>query len=103
MQQAIGWNRRGLFRTLACGCLAAGMPGRLWASDGPKTSLSPDQALQSLKQGNQEFADDHPHSLALNRERRQQISPAQSPFAVVVGCSDSRVPPELVFTRGLGE
>ncbi|HYZ63480.1 MAG TPA: carbonic anhydrase [Acetobacteraceae bacterium] len=103
MQQAIGWNRRGLFRALACGCLAGAMPGRLLAADSPKTSMTPDEALQALKQGNQEFAEDHPHSLMLNRERRQQIAAGQAPFAVIVGCSDSRVPPELVFTRGLGE
>ena len=65
--------------------------------------MSPEQALQALKQGNQEYAEDHPHAPTINRERRQQISAGQSPFAVVVSCSDSRAPPELVFARGLGE
>lgn len=103
MRQAIGWNRRGLFRTLACGCLTAALPRRLLAADSPKTSMTADQALQTLKQGNQDFAADHPHALTLSRERRQQIAAGQSPFAVIVGCSDSRAPPELLFTRGLGE
>src|SRR3954452_6060034 len=103
MQQAIGWNRRGLLGTMACGCVAAAIPGRLFAADSPKTTMSADQALQTLKQGNQEFMEDRPHAVPINRERRQQIAGGQSPFAVVVGCSDSRASPELVFTRGLGE
>ena len=103
MRQAIGWNRRGLFRTFACGCLAAALPGHLLAADAPKTTMTSAQALDLLRQGNQEFADDRPHALSLTRERRQQIAAGQTPFAVIVGCSDSRVPPELLFTRGLGD
>jgi len=96
-------SRRFLFRTLACGCLAAALPGRPRAADAPKTPMTSGQALDALKQGNQEFVEDHPHAVAVNRARRQQIAGGQTPFAVVVGCSDSRVSPELVFTRGLGE
>ena len=96
-------TRRGLFRVAACGCLAATLPGHLLASDASKSAMTPDQALEALKQGNKEFADDHPHSLTLNKERRQSLAAGQSPFAVIVGCSDSRVPPELLFGRGLGE
>src|SRR3954471_7386798 len=39
----------------------------------------------------------------LNHERRLEIAQGQTPFAVLVSCSDSRVPPELLFGRGLGE
>lgn len=96
-------SRRFLFRTLACGCLAAALPGPLLADDAPKAKMTPAEALNALKQGNQEFLSDRPHAQNVDRARRQAISAGQSPFAVLVGCSDSRVPPELVFGRGLGE
>src|SRR4051794_34629201 len=96
-------TRRRLFRAFGCGCAALAMPRGLLAADSPKTELTSAQALDALKQGNQEFVEDHPHAVPINRERRQQIAGGQSPFAVVVGCSDSRASPELVFTRGLGE
>lgn len=65
--------------------------------------LTPDQALQLLIQGNKDFLDDKPFSPALGREQRLQLAAAQTPFAAYVSCSDSRVPPELLFGRGLGE
>lgn len=98
-----GAGRRGLFRIAACGCLAAAMPRKLLAADAPKASVTAQQALDMLRKGNQEFAEDRPHPVAINRERRQQIAGGQSPHAVVVACSDSRVAPELLFTSGLGE
>jgi len=96
-------GRRSVLRAFGCGCAAMAFSRAGFASDSPKTSMSSAQALDALKQGNQEFVADHPHQVAINRERRQQIAGGQSPFAVVVGCSDSRVSPELVFSRGLGE
>ena len=96
-------SRRGMLRAFACGCAALSLPHAGLAADSPKTTMTSAQALDALKQGNAEFAADHPHQVAINRERRQQIAGGQSPFAVVVGCSDSRASPELVFTRGLGE
>jgi carbonic anhydrase len=46
---------------------------------------------------------DAPYRGAEGRARRLEIAQAQQPFAVLVGCSDSRVPPELLFGRGLGD
>lgn len=69
-----------------------------WA-DAQKT----DASLQRLMRGNQHFvAGAHvgPHR---SSSRRKEIAPKQKPFAVVVCCSDSRVPPELVFDQGLGD
>jgi carbonic anhydrase len=83
--------------------VATCLPGTGFAADSPHTTMTSAQALDALKQGNKEFVEDHPHQTAINRERRQQLAAGQAPFAVVVGCSDSRVSPELVFTRGLGE
>jgi carbonic anhydrase len=67
------------------------------------TTLSPYQALEMLKKGNDEFLHEAPYSFAHGRERRGELARGQAPFAVLVGCSDSRVPPELLFGRGLGE
>jgi carbonic anhydrase len=67
--------------------------------------LSADEALALLKEGNQRFLEDRmpvPDS-SLGRDRRLEIARTQQPFAVLVSCSDSRVPPELLFGRGLGE
>src|SRR5215218_1525320 len=78
---------------------------------GKKTDLTADQALQILKEGNRRFVADTPDQAAvtqskdpkLGHERRLEIAEGQTPFAVLVSCSDSRVPPELLFGRGLGE
>ena len=69
----------------------------------PKTTLTPDQALKLLKEGNEEFRTEAPFRAGRDRERRIEIARGQQPFCVLVGCSDSRVPPELLFGRGLGE
>ncbi|WP_159998727.1 carbonic anhydrase [Roseomonas sp. 18066] len=69
----------------------------------PHSLLTPDQALALLKEGNDEFRVETPYHAALGRERRVELAGGQAPFCVLVGCSDSRVPPELLFGRGLGE
>lgn len=70
---------------------------------GGKTLLSPDQALALLKEGNRRFLTDSPVRRAVGRQRRLEIAQSQAPFAAYVTCSDSRVSPELLFGRGLGE
>jgi len=67
------------------------------------TGLSPDEALALLKKGNEDFVADKAPVLHIDRKRRLEIAEKQHPFAVLVGCSDSRVPPELLFGRGLGD
>lgn len=67
------------------------------------TVTNADQALQRLKEGNQRYvagAMTRPHQTA---DRRAEVAKGQKPFAIVFGCVDSRVPPELVFDRGLGD
>ena len=98
-------SRRALFHTLACGCAAA--PAGLFATPvlaaaGPKTSLSGDQALAKLKEGNATFVTGGA-CVPAGGDKISPLVAGQAPFAVIVGCSDSRVPPELVFSRGLGE
>lgn len=67
------------------------------------TGMSPDQALDLLKAGNAAFQTDSPVRAATGRARRLEIAQGQHPFAVYVSCSDSRVSPEILFGRGLGE
>lgn len=66
------------------------------------TMISAKEALDRLKQGNLRFM-----SAVRNREpvssRPLELIQNQSPFAIVLGCSDSRVPAELVFDQGLGD
>ncbi|SFQ57982.1 carbonic anhydrase [Hymenobacter arizonensis] len=66
-------------------------------------ATTPEQALEALKSGNARFFSGQAKRPGLSaNERRAQIL-AQSPFAVVLGCSDSRVPIELVYDQGLGD
>jgi carbonic anhydrase len=102
----LDWGRRAFVGGMAAGVVAAAaLPARApWAADSvPKTSLTPDQALWLLKEGNDQFRMDAPFRAAQGRERRVELARGQAPFCVLVGCSDSRVPPELLFGRGLGE
>ena len=62
------------------------------------------EALARLRAGNQRFASEEQYTEALTtRARRHQIVDRQEPFAIILGCSDSRVPAELVFDQGLGD
>jgi carbonic anhydrase len=69
----------------------------------PGTALTPDAALALLKEGNAAFISDTPIVVPSDHRRRMEIATAQTPFAILVGCSDSRVSPEILFRRGLGE
>lgn len=66
-------------------------------------SLTPGQALAMLKRGNREFLAGRVATSDPDGRRRLEIARSQYPIAVLVSCSDSRVPPELLFGRGLGE
>lgn len=59
--------------------------------------------LDRLMEGNQRFANDAPEHPNMTSERRLAVSSKQMPFAVIVACSDSRVPPEIIFDQGVGD
>jgi len=59
--------------------------------------------LACLAAGNERFARGEPLREHQTLERRSEIARGQRPLAVIVGCSDARVPPELVFDQGLGD
>jgi len=68
-------------------------------------SMSADDALAQLVMGNQFYASGSLGNLVANSRPkiRQRLAAGQQPYAIVLGCSDSRVPPEIVFNKGLGE
>ena len=61
------------------------------------------EALARLKSGNQRFVDEKPQHIHENASWRSMLVEGQKPFVTVVGCSDSRVPPELIFDVGFGD
>lgn len=66
---------------------------------------TPDQALHMLLLGNRMFVFNQLQHLVLESRAtvRTSLATGQKPYAVIISCSDSRVPPEIVFDKGLGE
>jgi carbonic anhydrase len=106
-----GFTRRAVLGSAALGVAAASSAlgsGAMAAPPVPGTipappSLTPNQSLEALKRGNRDFLAGRGPVPDRNGRRRLEIARAQYPIAVLVSCSDSRVPPELLFGRGLGE
>jgi carbonic anhydrase len=66
--------------------------------------ISAHEALERLKNGNREFVAGSPRRESLvHPARRAELTEGQTPFAIILGCSDSRVPAEIVFNQGLGD
>ncbi len=62
------------------------------------------EALERLREGNRRFVSGLRDDDALpHHDRRRELTTGQEPFAIILGCSDSRVPAELVFDQGLGD
>ncbi|MCC6948813.1 MAG: carbonic anhydrase [Bradyrhizobiaceae bacterium] len=98
-------SRRRLFGALAGGCAslpALAFSAPVAAAGVPKTGLGPGEALARLKEGNAVFVKGGA-CVPAGGERIAPLAAGQAPFAAIVGCSDSRTPPELVFNTGLGE
>jgi carbonic anhydrase len=94
----MSWNAVGftvgMLLSACCAAMAAG------ASSG----LAPDEALGMLMDGNKRFvkANITHHALTI-RESREALTKGQRPYAVILSCSDSRVPPEIIFDKTLGQ
>src|ERR1035438_1635233 len=66
--------------------------------------ISAQDALERLREGNRRFvSDDRAGDTPTNAKGRQGLAEGQAPFAIILGCSDSRVPAEIVFDQGLGD
>lgn len=104
-----------LNRRSFCGCVSAALFTGL-ATTGARSApvecavmtrdrqkaISPDEAIAQLKEGNVRFVSSKIVNCNL-MEQVKETSAAQAPFAAVVGCIDSRVPPELVFDQTIGD
>jgi carbonic anhydrase len=66
-------------------------------------NITPLKALSLLMEGNNHFVKSEMKHLFYAAEAKDKLLEQQTPFAIIVGCSDSRVPPEIIFDRGLGE
>lgn len=66
--------------------------------------ISASEALERLREGNRRFVSDaRSGDTPTSRARRRELAAGQEPFAIILGCSDSRVPAEIVFDQGLGD
>lgn len=61
------------------------------------------EALKRLQEGNRRFVAGTTAQEALSPSRRNALATGQEPFAIILGCSDSRVPAEIIFDQGLGD
>jgi len=66
--------------------------------------ISAREALERLREGNRRFASGvRTGDILASRARRMELTSGQEPFGIILGCSDSRVPAEIVFDQGLGD
>ena len=105
--QGKGIARRDMLRLGAAGLAAMALgaaPSRARAADGSATILNPDEALAALKSGNERYIS-HPDLCTVDLvKQRDAVVAHQAPWASIISCADSRVPPELIFGgHGLGE
>ena len=97
-------TRRDLLRlgVLTAGAVVLGGPAAQAASPGP-AGPPPGEVLKRLLEGNQRFMKGEAASPRRGPDDFRPLAEGQRPIAVIVGCSDSRVPPELLFDQGVGD
>ena len=61
------------------------------------------EGLERLRDGNRRFASNRLSDVPINPRRLAELAQGQEPFAIILGCSDSRVPAEIIFDQGLGD
>src|SRR5512138_3906567 len=87
--------------TLGFVALAAGLA---FANPDSGQTVSPDEALQKLMAGNKRYMENQMTGTKMcDLTTRTSLTRSQKPYAIILSCSDSRVPPELIFDKGLGE
>src|SRR5688572_33357071 len=77
--------------------------GRRTMTDALQTPHTAEEALNRLREGNARFVRGLARFPTVQKEVLAELAKAQQPYATVLGCSDSRVPPELLFDAGFGE
>ena len=116
MNVTTGGSRRNFLRLGAAATVGAGLVGcgaadkasseastlvSTTATDAPVTTA--EEVLKLLAEGNKRYAEFKSMPLNEDEAQRIEVSQGQHPFATIISCVDSRVPPELVFDRGLGD
>ena len=79
------------------------VPPDLLASPSADQYVSPDAALSKLIEGNKRFTENKVSASKEIARQRAKTAQAQHPFAIIVGCSDSRTSPEIIFDQGIGD
>lgn len=95
----IVWSSRVTSHIAGAACAVLYMSSLALAADGP----SAPEALARLKAGNERFASDVSTGQPIGTARRAELAKGQAPYAIVLSCADSRVPPEIIFNAGLGD
>jgi carbonic anhydrase len=102
-----GIGRRDFIKFSAAGAIALGVggaPPAARAEEGAPTALSPQDALAALKSGNERYVSSPELCTSHLAESRTAVAAHQAPWATIISCADSRVPPELIFaSHGVGE
>jgi len=86
------------------------MPGEMDATTQPPSHeehgqppMSADEALARLIAGQERYLNGEPRYAAMRREDLAELAQGQQPYATILGCADSRVPPEIIFDAAPGE
>jgi carbonic anhydrase len=95
-----GLAAAGLFLSV---CSGGGNPARADLTDKRRPTRNPDDVLRKLIAGNNRFIKGEPKNPRRKPADFAKLVEGQNPVAVIVGCSDSRVPPELLFDQGIGD
>ncbi|MCX5904065.1 MAG: carbonic anhydrase [Proteobacteria bacterium] len=94
-------------KSLICKLFTLGVMS-LWvasaSASGGGSGVTADEALQKLLDGNKRYVESKMNACGeSNGATREKLSKSQKPYAIILSCSDSRVPPEIIFDKGLGE
>lgn len=96
-------TRRSFIATGAAAAGALALPaGAAYAAAGQPPRMTPDEALSELTGGNARYAAGRSKHFG-SSPHREELAAGQHPFAMILSCSDSRVPPEIVFDQGPGD
>ncbi|TAG87421.1 MAG: carbonic anhydrase [Oscillatoriales cyanobacterium] len=100
-------SRRNAIKMAGAGTLMASITGVLLQTEAANadttSNITPDAALQKLMDGNRRYIDQKRTFPDQSRSRILEVAKGQNPFATILGCSDSRVAPEILFDQGLGD
>src|SRR5262245_39059868 len=96
-------RRQMLWLSGAAGLTAFCVPSFAWTDVSQAAQPSAAEALKRLKDGNLRFLSGRPRHDHQNLVRVKALATGQHPFATILGCSDSRVSPEVIFDQGLGD